>query len=140
MLDEGIVEAAQTLRALEDGDEEDFYPIEPSAPSPPSATSRRAIEAPVPSAKRLRDGDDGDRDRKRTNGAATTNGTGGAGANGLLSEDAMENLRFYADMARKQAEEDRQRKATAAAPVKAPPKQPTGLAALGGYGSGDESD
>lgn len=41
MLDEGLVEAAQTIRALEDGDEEDFYPIEQSVPSPPAEVGNK---------------------------------------------------------------------------------------------------
>lgn len=104
MLDENLVEATQALRALEEGDEEDFYPIEPSAPSPEPEEVRPAKKA-----------------------KADENG----GPVGMLSADAIDNIKFYADMARKQAEEERKRKV----PAKA------GLAGLlGGYGSGDESD
>ena len=104
MLDENLVEATQALRALEDGDEEDFYPIEPSAPSPEPAEEERPAKK-----------------SKGENGSVT----------GLLGADAIDNIKFYADMARKQAEEDRRRKVPAKAGM-------AGL--LGGYGSGDESD
>lgn len=96
MLDEGIVEAAQTIRALEDGDEEDFYPIE---------------------------GDEADEEEDRPAKRSRPEGA-------LLSEEAMENLRFYAELSRKQAA------------VKRPVAKPAtgGLAGLGGYSSGDDSD
>jgi hypothetical protein len=109
MLDEGLVEATQTLRALEDGDVEDFYPIEPS-------------RTPEPEVVEIQDAPPTKRSR-------VVNGSG-KGA-GVLSEEAMENVRFYAEMARKTAEEERKRKL----PVKA---SIGGL--LGGYGSGDESE
>jgi hypothetical protein len=110
MLDEELIEATQTLRALEDGDEEDFYPIEASKPE------EDKDERP---AKRIR------------NGESTTNGdTGGAGKAGMLGGEVLENIKFYAEMRRKQAEEERKRKV----PVK------SGMGLLGGYGSGDESD
>ena len=105
MLDENLVEAAQTLRALEDGDEQDFYPIEPSAPEPDDYDER-------PSKK------------------SKTVGLG----NGMFDEEAMENLRFYAEMARKQAVDEVERKNKL-------PLQLVGVTSLlGGYGSGDESD
>jgi hypothetical protein len=109
MIDETLIEAAQTLRALEDGDEEDFYPIEASAPSP---------EPDMPPAK-----------RSRTNGSEPAGPTG-AVKTGIFSADAMENMKFYAEVARKQKEEEAQKQ-------KAPQK---GMALLGGYGSEDESD
>jgi hypothetical protein len=98
MIDENLVEATQALRALEDGDEEDYYPIEPSAPSPEPEDSRPA---------------------KRSK--SDQNGSGG-----MLGGDAMDNIKFYADLARKQAEEERKRKMPAKADI-------TGL--LGGYDS-----
>jgi hypothetical protein len=107
MLDENLVEAAHTLRALEDGDEEDFYPIEPSAPEPEA-------DEEVRPAKRIK--------------------SGGGGGNGMFDDEAMENLRFYAEMARNQATEEAERKRKI-------PSKAVGLASLvGGYGSGDESD
>lgn len=105
MLDEELIEATQTLRALEDGDEEDFYHIEASKPE--------EDEDERPS-KRIRNGED---DRPEKGG-------------GMLGGEALENIRFYAEMRRKQAEEEKKRKV----PVK------TGMSLLGGYGSGDESD
>ena len=102
MLDEDLIEATQTLRALEDGDEEDFYPIEASKPE--------EDERPT---KRIRNGDDGE-----------------TGKGGMLGGEALENIRYYAELRRKQAEEERKRKV----PVK------TGMSLLGGYGSDEESD
>ena len=103
MLDEELIEATQTLRALEDGDEEDFYPIEASKPDSED-------ERPT---KRIRNGED---DKP--------------GKGGMLGGEALENIRFYAEMRRKQAEEEKKRKV----PAK------TGMSLLGGYESGDESD
>ena len=112
MLDEDLVEATQTLRALEDGDEEDFYPIEASAPSPERAVDTRASK------------------RVKSNGGTTRDGSQKQnGAVGMFSADAMDNLRFYAEMTRKQAEEDKEKQG-----------KPTMASLLGGYGSGDESD
>lgn len=111
MLDENLVEAAQTLRALEDGDEEDFYPIEPSVPEPEDDEDQRPL--------------------KRIRGNGETDGANGGGERiGIFSADAIDNIKFYAEMARKQREE-------AEAKTKGPAK---GMALLGGYGSGDESD
>jgi hypothetical protein len=124
MLDEGLVEAAQTLRALEDGDVEDFYPIEASRPSP------EPEERP---AKRIRNGGVSDavpNSGKRTAMSAGSVGDGIAG--GLLSADAIDNLKFYAEMARKQAEDEKAKKAALA--------KPTMVSLLGGYGSGNESE
>jgi len=117
MLDEELIEATQTLRALEDGDEEDFYPIEASRPEDEADVEDEEDEedAPPP-VKKARNGD--------------TNGSG-KGGNGLLHGEALENIKFYAEMARKQAEEQRQRKI---------PVKPVGMALLGGYESGHETD
>lgn len=126
MLDEGIVEAAQTIRALEDGDEQDFYPIEESGALP--GEEEEDEHADGRAAKRIKSSAQaGDGTAKETLGS------------GLLSGEAMENLKYYADLARQQAEE-RKRKVPAAAPpvaVKKAQAKPTsgGLAALGGYAS-----
>ena len=119
MLDENLIEATQALRALEDGDEEDFYPIEASVPEADDE----------PPAKRAKAGPtNGSRD------ATTAAVEAPRSADiGMLKGDALDNIRYYAEMARKQAEEDRKRKVPAAKKV--------GMAGLlGGYGSGDESD
>jgi hypothetical protein len=114
MLDEELIEATQTLRALEDGDEEDFYPIEAS-----KGDGQDVEEEDERPTKRIR------------NGESNGSGNGASGAKtGMLGGEALENIRFYAEMSRKQAEEERKRKV----PVK------TGMSLLGGYGSGDESD
>lgn len=128
MMDEGIVEAAQTIRALEDGDEEDFYPIEPGY-------QEEEEERP---AKRSKAGATGS-GNGGGNGPAPGAGVGGA-STGLLSEEAMENLKFYADMARQQAEERRRKVpvSIATGPNKTQPTstaKPGGLAGLGGYDS-----
>lgn len=116
MLDENLIEATQALRALEDGDEEDFYPIEASAPDG---------DDDEPAAKRV----------KGSNGAAARIEAAPAPTPdmGMLKGDALDNIRYYAEMARKQAEEDRKRKV--------PEVKKVGMAGLlGGYSSGDESD
>ncbi|WOO80267.1 Pre-mRNA-splicing factor CWC2 [Vanrija pseudolonga] len=107
-LDANLIEAAQTLRALEDGDVDDLYHIEESVPEP------EAHEEDERPAKRAR--------------------ADAAPASGLFGNDALDNIRYYADLARKQAEEERGRAR------KTPAAKPTGVALLGGYDSGDESD
>ena len=109
-IDENLVEAAQTVRALEEGDEEDFYPIEDSVPDEPEERPSKRARA--------------DEDHAATNGSSNGHLRE---KNGFFSADTMDNLKFYAEMTRKQAE-----KATVA-PAK------TGMALIGGYGSGDES-
>lgn len=101
-LDPQLVEASQSLRALEEGNEADYYPIE--------APQEEEYEEEQRPAKRARADE---------------------AAGGILGGDALENIKFYAEMARKQAEEERNRKV----PIKT-----TGMALLGGYSSGDESD
>jgi hypothetical protein len=108
MLDENLVEATQALRALEDGDEEDYYPIEASAPSPEEEDERPT--------KKSRGDDVAYKGGEKV---------------GMFGGDAIDNIKFYAEMARKQAEEERKRKVPAKAGI-------AGM--LGGYGSGDESD
>ncbi|GMK57605.1 hypothetical protein CspeluHIS016_0404390 [Cutaneotrichosporon spelunceum] len=100
-LDPQLVEASQSLRALEEGNEADYYPIE--ALEEPDVVDERP-------AKRAR--------------ADEPQG-------GILGGDALENIKFYAEMARKNAAEERNRKV---------PAKATGVALLGGYGSGEESD
>ena len=119
MMDEGLIEATQTLRALEDGDVEDFYPIEASRPDDQDEEDERPQ-------KRIRNGDTGG--SGNASAAATTNGSGsGASKAGLLGGEALENIRYYAEMSRKQAAEDQERKR------KLPSKG--GMSLLGGYGS-----
>ena len=121
MLDEELVEAAQTLRALEDGDVEDFYPIEASKPE-----EEVEAESSRPT-KRIRNG-------SAENGADAPSGDRRpAAAEGIFSADTIDNLRFYAEMTRKQAEEDRLKQR------KVPPK-PAVASLLGGYGSDGDSD
>ncbi|EIW71835.1 hypothetical protein TREMEDRAFT_28366 [Tremella mesenterica DSM 1558] len=108
MLDEDLIEAAQTLRALEEGDEEDWYPIE---------ASERPIE-----------------ERKRDGRSASPR-------LGLLDADALENVRFYAELRRKQAEEVKKRESLKVVGLGGGKgKGKGGMALLGGYGSDDESE
>lgn len=116
MMDENLIEATQTLRALEDGDEQDFYPIEASRPQ-----DEQEAEAERPQ-KRIRNGEP----------APKSNGTTSASKAGLLGGEALENIKYYAEMRRKQAEEEKERKR------KVPTKG--GMSMLGGYGSDGDSD
>lgn len=100
MLDENLVEATQAVRALEDGDVEDFYHIETSKPEE----------------------EEENRPAKK-----------GKSEGGFFNADALDNIKFYAELAKKQAEEEKEKAR------KVPAKQ-VGMSLLGGYGSGDESD
>ncbi|ADV24154.1 pre-mRNA-splicing factor CWC2 [Cryptococcus gattii E566] len=104
MLDEDLVEATQAVRALEDGDVEDFYHIEASKPEE-------------------------DEEEEEENRPAKK----GKSEGGFFNADALDNIKFYAEMVKKQAEEEREKAR------KVPTKQ-VGMSLLGGYGSGDESD
>lgn len=106
-LDENLIEAAQSLRALEDGDVEDLYHIEASEDVPAPATRSGGGGGDERPAKKARTADNG--------------------PEGLIGGDALDNIKYYAEMARKQAEEERTRKA--------PAKPAAGMALLGGYGS-----
>lgn len=140
MLDENLVEAAQTLRALEDGDEEDYYPIEPSRPEYDDDDE----DADARPSKRIRNG--GSHNHAETtlsrNGGQNNDADGDehrkTAKDGLLGGDALDNIRFYAEMSRKQAEEDRKRQVPAGA--SAGKSKASGMALLGGYESGEESD
>lgn len=101
-LDDNLIEASQTLRALEDGDIDDLYEIEQQ----PDAVEARPAK------------------RSKTEDSRT------APTAGLLGGDTLENIKYYAELARKQAEEDRNRKV--------PAKSAMGL--LSGYGSDEDSD
>ncbi|WVR07818.1 pre-mRNA-splicing factor CWC2 [Kwoniella sp. DSM 27419] len=126
MLDDELVEATQAVRALEDGDVEDFYHIEASKPD---GEDQEAAE-------RAYAGEPGSDEEEARPAKKARNGTG---AGGFFDADALDNLKYYAELAKKQAEEDQQR----ANGRKVPPAaaKPAGMASLlGGYGSGDESD
>ena len=122
-IDGNMVEAVQAIGALEEGREEDFYPIA------------------------LEDGDDeeagrsGKRLRLENGSAATGTTVGDAGnaasltttkKNGILGGEALDNLLYFAELAKKQAAEVKRAGQPAA------PK--TGMGALGGYGSDSEED
>ncbi|ODO05438.1 pre-mRNA-splicing factor CWC2 [Cryptococcus wingfieldii CBS 7118] len=109
MLDDELVEATQTIRALEDGDVEDLYEIEASA-------------------DHAQNGEGGEGEGEGEEGRPAKRGK----TDGFFGADALDNIKFYADLARKQAEERvKERKV---------PEKKVGMALLGGYGSGDESD
>lgn len=101
MLDEDLVEATQAVRALEDGDVEDFYHIEASKPEEEEEEDRPAKK--------------------------------GKSEGGFFNADALDNIKFYAELAKKQVEEEREK-------VRKVPARQVGMSLLGGYGSGDESD
>jgi hypothetical protein len=105
-----LVEAVQAVRTLEDGETENLYPIEASQPEPETAPHEDG-----PTAKRAR----------TENGAGTQNGAGG-----LLGQDAVENIKYFADLARQQAAEAKAQKIAAK-----PAAKPNAMGLLGGYGS-----
>ncbi|WWC91540.1 pre-mRNA-splicing factor CWC2 [Kwoniella dendrophila CBS 6074] len=118
MLDENLVEAAQTIRALEEGDEQDFYHIEASKPD--------ELENVIPEQPENDDDDhdDGERPIKKSKG------------NGFFDAEALDNLKFYAELAKKQTEENRLKERKIPTSTK-----PAGMASLlGGYGSDEDSD
>lgn len=114
-IDENLIEAVQAVGALEEGREQDFYPI---------AQEDASDEGAERGGKRLR----------LENGSAVNGGVDQEPEqkNGILGGAALENLLYYAEMAKKQAEEMKQTKKQAA------PKPGMGL--LGGYGSDSEED
>jgi len=103
-----LVEAVQAVRTLEDGETENLYPIEASQ-------SDAAEQEDGPAAKRAR----------TETGAGKQNG-----ASGLLGQDAVENIKYFADLARQQAAEANARKVVAK-----PAAKPNPMGLLGGYGS-----
>ncbi|OCF32172.1 pre-mRNA-splicing factor CWC2 [Kwoniella heveanensis CBS 569] len=118
ILDEDLVEAAQAVRTLEEGEEQDFYHIEPSKS----------------------DHDDSDNGADGVNDVVERPAKRVKSGNGFFDEDALDNLKFYAELAKKQAEESQERVKERKVPPK-PAAKPAGMASLlGGYGSGDESD
>lgn len=122
-IDGNMVEAVQAIGALEEGREEDYYPI--------ALEDGQGEEDGRPS-KRLR----------LENGSAT-NGSGDNSAinaesgnatkkSGILGGQALDNLLYFAELAKKQAAEVK-RAAQPAAPK-------VGMGLLGGYGSESEED
>ncbi len=122
-IDSNLVEAVQSIRTLEDGETENFYPIEASGGND----------------------DDGDDDQRQSKRARVDDSISGGAGGGIFGKDAMENIKYFADMARKQAEEARasiggpgtgmgttSKPAGGASAAKA---KAGGLGALGGYGS-----
>lgn len=110
-----MVEAVQAIGALEEGREEDYYPI---------VEEVGEVEEEGRPGKRLR----------LENGSAA----GGAESatatkkNGILGGEALDNLLYFAELAKKQAAEVKR----AGQPVA--PK--VGMGALGGYGSDSDEE
>lgn len=103
-----LIEAVQSVQTLEKEEEEDYYPIEASAPEESNGDERPS--------KRARTDD----------GETKSNG-------GLLGHEAIDNLKYFADLAREQAESARKRKEDTKPVVK-----PNAMGLLGGYGSDSE--
>ncbi len=103
-----LIEAVQSVQTLENEEEEDYYPIEASAPEESNGDERPSKRARI------------------EGGESKQNG-------GLLGHEAIDNLKYFAEMARQQADEARKQKATAKPVVK-----PSAMGLLGGYGSDSE--
>lgn len=127
MLDENLIEAAQTLRALEEGDEKDYYHIE--------ASRSGGGDDDVNDDEAERGGEE-EVEERPTKRVKQSNRNGTSKGGGLFDSEALDNLKFYAELARKQAEEERERRLKTKSKVPAV----SAVSLLGGYGSGDESD
>jgi hypothetical protein len=114
-IDGNLIEAVQAVGALEEGREEDYYPIAQADDEGDQRAGKRL---------RLEDG-------SASNGAGNGD-TSSEAKNGILGGGALENLLYYAELAKKQAEEIKK------ANKPAVPKTAVGL--LGGYGSESEDD
>ena len=100
----------QAVKTLEDGDLEDLYPIPDPAQEAHEPTSKRArIEGAPAAAPQQQQG-------------------------GLFGGDAMENIKYFADLARQQAQQQQQEA------KKAQPLKPSASALVGGYGSDSEEE
>ena len=97
------MEAVQAVKTLEDGHVEDLYPI----PDPLQAEPEPEDAQEGPAAKRQR-------------------------TEGLFSGDAMDNIKYFADLARAQAQQ------RAKAPVEK--VKPSASALVGGYGSDSDDE
>ncbi|KAJ9093858.1 hypothetical protein QFC21_006231 [Naganishia friedmannii] len=111
-----LVEAVQAVKALEDGDVDDLYPI-------PDPTREREEDNDEPPSKRL-----------RLEGGPSAASAGGGG---LFGGDAMENIKYFADLARQQAQQQQQ--ASNGKPTAATSK-PNASALVGGYGSDSDAE
>ncbi len=122
-LNPDMVEAVQSIQALENEEVENYYRIEPTVEGDADEDNGRA-----PKRARIENG---------SGGGAASNGNGNgqtkssAPTGGLLGADGLENLKYFADLARQQAEEAKAAQAGAKKAVAKPDVK--GL--LGGYGS-----
>lgn len=106
-----MIEAVQAVKTLEDGDLEDLYPIpDPLQEDDEPASKRARIEGPP---------------------GATPQG-------GLFGGDAMENIKYFADLARQQVQA--QQKQRQEQVKKAQPLKPSASALVGGYGSDSDEE
>ena len=106
-----LIEAVQAVKTLEDGDLEDLYPIPDPLQEDEEPTSKRA----------------------RIEGAPASAPQQG----GLFGGDAMENIKYFADLARQQAQQQQQQQQEA---KKAQPAKPNASALVGGYGSDSDEE
>lgn len=122
-----LVEAVQAVKALEDGDVDDLYPI------------------PDPSREQQEDNGDGE-ELPPSKRMRLENGPGSGGAppssasavgGGLFGGDAMENIKYFADLARQQAQ---QQQAANGKTTTSAASKPNASALVGGYGSDSEEE
>ncbi|KAJ9091003.1 hypothetical protein QFC19_009299 [Naganishia cerealis] len=110
-----LVEAVQAVKSLEEGNVDELYPI----PDP----EQQAEEEPP--AKRMR--------RLENVAASAQQPAGGA----LFGADALENIKYFADLARQQRQQQQEGAANGMAEGKG---KPSASALVGGYGSDSDAD
>ena len=111
-----MIEAVQAVGALEEGREEDYYPIvapaDDDAPEEGRAGKRLRLEAPSK---------EGENEK----------------TNSLFGGEALDNLKYWAEMARKQAEEVKTLSGTASGKAQ---NKSVGIGGIGGYGSDSDEE
>ncbi|KAJ9117394.1 hypothetical protein QFC24_006490 [Naganishia onofrii] len=122
-----LVEAVQAVKALEDGDVDDLYPI--PDPSREQQEDNGDGEEPPPS-KRMR------LENGPSSGGAPPSSASAVGG-GLFGGDAMENIKYFADLARQQAQ---QQQAANGKTTTSAASKPNASALVGGYGSDSEEE
>ncbi|KAJ9114077.1 hypothetical protein QFC22_005897 [Naganishia vaughanmartiniae] len=121
-----LVEAVQAVKALEDGDVDDLYPI----PDPTMSSSRG-----------VQQDDNGDGDEPPSKRMRLEDGTSSTAAGGLFGGDAMENIKYFADLARQQAQQQQQQASTSNGKTAAvAASKPSASALVGGYGSDSDEE
>lgn len=115
-----LVEAVQAVKALEDGDVDDLYPIPDPTQEQPKTSDGDTADAPPTKRMRLED-------RPSSSSAA---------AGGLFDTEALENIKYFADLARQQAQQ--QQALTSSGKTTA--SKPSASALVGGYGSDSDAE